>query len=115
MVVEDEVLVRMAMAEALRRLGIVAIEARNADEALEIIHAGLVPDLLLTDIRMPGMFDGLHLAAFFEAMFPGVPVFITSAVIAPEDLKLRLNFLPKPIEPNRLAQMVANALGDTHQ
>lgn len=111
MVVEDEVLIRMAMAEALRRFGFVAIEASSADEAMDIAHAGVVPDALLTDIRMPGMMDGLHLAALFEVLFPGLPVFVTSAVMAPEDLKLRLNFMPKPIDPNRIARTIADVLG----
>lgn len=110
MVVEDEVLIRMAMAEALRRLGIVAIEASSADEAMDIAHAGVIPDALLTDIRMPGVMDGLHLAALFEMLFPGLPVFVTSAVMAPEDLKLRLNFMPKPIDPNHVARTIAGAL-----
>ena len=110
LVVEDEVLVRMATAEALRRKGFVVIEADNADEALDILHAGVSLDALLTDIVMPGECDGLHLAALFEALFPGVPVFVTSALFAPEDLKLRLNFLPKPMAAERVAKTIAEAV-----
>src|SRR5689334_14628444 len=100
----------MAMAEALRGKGFAVIEARDGDEALDILHAGVTPDALLTDIVMPGECDGLHLAALFEALFPDAPVFVTSAMFAPEDLKLRLNFLPKPMAAERVAQTLAEAV-----
>lgn len=110
LVVEDEVLIRMAMANALRRLGLVAIEASSADEAMDVIHAGLRPDAVLTDILMPGAMDGLHLAALLEWLFPGLPVFVMSAVMEREDLRLRLNFLPKPIDSSDVARTIADAL-----
>jgi len=110
LVVEDEVLVRMAMAEALRRLGFVALEASGADEALDILHAGVVPSALLTDIRMPGAFDGLRLSAFFEVLFPDAPVFVTSALIEQDDWRLSWHFLAKPMAPEHIARTIADAL-----
>lgn len=100
------------MAEALRNLGLIAIEARNADEAMDVVHAGVAPDVLLTDIRMPGIFDGLHLAALLEVYFPTLLVFITSGHLANSDLKLRVNFFAKPIDPERLALTIAETLNE---
>jgi len=110
LVVEDEVLIRMAMAAALRELDLSVAEARDATEALNIIHAGFVPDALLTDIRLPGRMDGLRLAALLESLFPNLKVFLTSGHMASSDLRLPMNFLEKPIHPRDAARHIKRAL-----
>jgi CheY-like chemotaxis protein len=110
LVVEDEVLIRMALAEALRKTGFSVIEACNAAEALDVVEAGLTPDVLLTDVVLPGHMDGLHLAAFLEAWIPGLKVFIASGRVVSTDLRLRLNFLAKPFDPKDAAERVARAV-----
>ena len=54
LVVEDEVLVRVLVAEELRLAGFSVIEAGRADEALTFIKADEQVDLVFSDIRMPG-------------------------------------------------------------
>ena len=110
LVVEDEVLIRMALAEALRKTGFNVIEACNAAEALEVVEAGLTPDVLLTDVVLPGHMDGLHLAAFLEHWLPSIKVFIASGRVVSTDLRLRLNFLAKPFDPKDAAQHIARAV-----
>jgi CheY-like chemotaxis protein len=110
LVVEDEVLIRMAMAAALRRAGLNVIEACDAAEALEIVHTGVEPDALFTDILMPGPIDGLRLAALLETTFPSMKVFVSSGRVSDSDLKLRLNFIPKPTEPDSVARAIKYVL-----
>lgn len=54
LVVEDEVLIRLLIADELRNQGIHVLEASNADEALTILESELSIEVLFTDIRMPG-------------------------------------------------------------
>jgi CheY-like chemotaxis protein len=110
LVVEDEVLIRMAMAQAIRELGLRVVEASNAEEALDLVHSGVVPDALFTDIRMPGALDGLHLAALLEFYFPQMRVFITSGRVMGADLRLRMNFMAKPIDPQMAALEIKGSL-----
>src|SRR5690348_8360592 len=61
MIVEDEVLVRFPIAEALRAEGLEIIEASNADEAWSYLLSRQTVDLIFSDIQMPGSMDGLEL------------------------------------------------------
>jgi CheY-like chemotaxis protein len=110
LVVEDEVLIRMAVSQALRERGLAVIEACSAAEAMDVIHSGFVPDALFTDIRMPGTVDGLQLAALLESYFPTMPVFISSAYVRREDIRLGINFMPKPVDPYIAARVIEDAI-----
>jgi CheY-like chemotaxis protein len=55
LVVEDEPLIRFAMAEALRELGVSVVEAASTDEAWQYLTAGGSVDLVFTDHRMRGL------------------------------------------------------------
>src|SRR5258708_121655 len=52
LVVEDEVLIRMMTADALRDAGLRVIEARTADEALQHLRSGNSVHFVFTDIEM---------------------------------------------------------------
>lgn len=78
LVVEDEILIRIMLSDQLRDAGYQVIEASTADEALallEICH----PDLIVSDVRMPGSIDGMGLLAVVRKTLPMLPVIITSA------------------------------------
>jgi CheY-like chemotaxis protein len=66
-VVEDEVLVRIKVADELRAQGYAVIEATNASEAISVLQSSMRIDLVLTDIRMPGDLDGLGLARMMRS------------------------------------------------
>jgi DNA-binding NtrC family response regulator len=110
LVVEDEVMTRMAVGAALRGVGLTALELHDADEALRVIDAGIVPDAILTDIRMPGSIDGLKLAIYLETMFPQMKVFVTSGHVLEEEFQLPLTFIPKPFDPDQVAREIKKAL-----
>lgn len=79
LVVEDEPLIRFAMAEALRELGASVVEAASADEAWQYLMAGGSADLVFTDYRMPGSITGAQLAARIRRQYPSLIVIVTSA------------------------------------
>ncbi len=110
LLVEDEVMVRWAVAEALRASDMHVVEASNAGEAIDVVMGGVRPDVLFTDIRMPGHLDGIQLAAFLEASVPNLRVIIASAYFEREDLKFRVNFVPKPYDPKSVAKTITDAL-----
>ncbi len=62
LVVEDEPIIRLYIAEALREMGAVVIEAGTADEAWAFLTTGADVDLVFTDHRMPGAMSGAELA-----------------------------------------------------
>jgi CheY-like chemotaxis protein len=110
LLVEDEVMIRWAVAEALRADGMLVVEASNAGEAIDAVMGGVRPDILFTDVRMPGHLDGIQLAAFLEASLPGLEVIIASAYFQREDLKFHVNFVSKPYDPKSVAKRIADAL-----
>lgn len=97
LVVEDEILIRLIISEALRDDGFQVIEACNANEALVMVQAS-PPDLIVTDVNMPGAIDGLGLLAAVRTSWPSLPVIVISGHLegraAMEEGARR--FIPKP-------------------
>lgn len=80
LVVEDESLIRMMLCERLREDDYDVTEANNADEALRMM-ADSLPNILVTDIRMPGSMDGIDLVKIVRANHPTLPIIVVSANI----------------------------------
>jgi len=78
LVVEDEALIRMDIADQLEREGFVVFEAANADQAIAVLDAQPSVRIMFTDIDMPGSMDGLKLAAAVRDRFPPVQIIVTS-------------------------------------
>lgn len=108
LVVEDDVLVRMPIAQYLRDCGYRVIEAVNADEAMAVLsHQETVVDVVFSDIEMPGSVDGFGLAKWIRKHRPGLDVVLAGtvprAVESAKDLCEQAP-IPKPYE----AQTVYN-------
>jgi CheY-like chemotaxis protein len=84
LVVEDEVLIRMYVCDVLREAGYDVIEAADGDQAVDVLKAGIAVDLVLSDVRMPGLTDGLALLAFVRQNLAGLPVILASGHLPPE-------------------------------
>lgn len=80
LVADDEVLVRMSIAAYLRGCGYEVIEAKTADEAREVLIAGMPVDILFADIHMPGSMDGIALARWTRLERPDIKIILTSGV-----------------------------------
>ena len=70
LLVEDECLVRVTLAEMLGEAGYDVVEAATGDEACCLIQEVNGFDVLLTDIQMPGSADGIDVAHRFQAAAP---------------------------------------------
>ena len=76
--VEDEDLIRLIVAETLIEAGLKVIEACNGESALGLLQERCGFDLLLTDVHMPGRFNGIDVALHMRSLWPEVPVvFVT--------------------------------------
>ncbi len=109
LLVDDEALLRETMAEALVDLGYTVIKAADAPAALALLAQGARPDLLVTDLRLPGGLDGLQLAARLRDAWPGLPVlFITGDTqgLGETALAPRTEVLAKPFRLAMLARVV---------
>lgn len=113
LLVEDEVLIRAYAAEGLRQQGFKVVEAASADEAIGLVAAGIVPEVLFTDVRMPGTRDGLQLAKDLQEAHPDLIVFIASANLdANVGDTLGERFFPKPYDLDLIVAKMRAALGD---
>lgn len=94
LVVEDEVLIRLSIAEHLRGHGFTVIEASTAEEARSVMMADIQIDAVFTDVETPKG-DGIGLAEWIVANDPALPVVITSGVAgARDEAQLRLPAVP---------------------
>src|SRR5262245_36277403 len=78
LVVEDEILVRMVIADRLRDAGFNVIEASNADEAIAVLRSGLKLNAVLTDVQMPGAMNGIGLAQLAKSESPELKCILAS-------------------------------------
>jgi CheY-like chemotaxis protein len=114
LLVEDEFYIRMDIADALRKVGFVVVEAGSADEAATFLQSGESVDLVFTDINLPGVLNGLSLAAQIRSTFPMMPVLIGSGGIERESEASRLGkFVAKPYDMRRLVRLVTDILGSS--
>jgi CheY-like chemotaxis protein len=109
LVVDDDQAVRELPTSILTRAGHVVVVAASANEALEILESQS-PDLLLTDIVMPGM-SGLALAARAHHDRPELRVMFMSGYANQYEEELSGSVcLGKPFTPSRLLAAVEEVL-----
>ena len=109
--VEDDDVVRAHVTGRLESLGYRVITASNAAEALILVNAGVVFDLLFTDIIMPGAMNGRQLAQRVAELRRPLRVLYTSGnTFGAFDSSVRLRegvlLLTKPYRKAELARMV---------
>ena len=113
LVVDDEKLIRWSVGERLQRGGYEVLSAESGEEALEIL-AAQSPDLVLLDVRLPGI-DGLVTLQRALGQSPELAVLMMSAHstvdIAVEAMKHgAIDFLVKPFPFQALDAAVERAL-----
>ena len=99
LVVEDEFLVRMDAVDMVRAAGFDAVEASDADEAIDILTSRLDIAVVFTDIQMPGSMDGLRLAAAVRDRWPPIKIITASGRVrvGDDDLPSGSRFCQSPI------------------
>ena len=115
LVVDDEAKLLRAVAVTLREEGYEVATARSGAEALVSINAS-VPDLIISDIRMPGM-DGYQLARALRSnpRTELIPVIFLTAKGERKDRLAGIRagvdaYLTKPFDPEELLAVVSNIL-----
>ena len=81
LVVEDHALVREGLVQTLCQLGDAAVdvsEVADCHGAIALLDQGLIFDLILLDLGLPGI-DGLSCLKTFRQRYPEMPVVILSA------------------------------------
>jgi DNA-binding NtrC family response regulator len=115
LLVEDDPAVRRSLAETLADEGMEVHAAATAEEALGRLGE-LQPDLVLTDVRMPGL-DGIDLLRLLHERAPGVDVIVMTAyddmaTIVRAMREGAFEFLPKPIRLQELRSVLGRVLED---
>jgi CheY-like chemotaxis protein len=114
LVVEDDVLTRYAICDALRYAGYTVLEASSRPEAAAILAAVTV-DLLFVDLNIPTEGEGVVVAEEARTYGPGVKVIFTSGRVSPS-LRARLEeadcFIPKPYLISRVVRLVRRILAE---
>lgn len=77
LVVDDEVIMRNFLVEALTRKGLEAIAAENGEKALNLVKEHSF-DLVITDMKMPGI-TGMDLLKFVKEVSPRTLVIVVTA------------------------------------
>jgi DNA-binding NtrC family response regulator len=113
LVVDDEKLIRWSVSERLQRDGYEVLAAESGEQALELV-ASSTPDLMLLDVRLPGL-DGLTTLGRALGLHPDLAVIMMSAHstvdIAVEAMKVgAIDFLVKPFPFQSLDAAVQRAL-----
>lgn len=114
LLVEDESLIRLILAEALTDAGFCVTEAETGDDAAELADGPNGFDVLLTDIHMPGRLDGIALARRVRLSHPDVPiVFMTGrpdAMAAMDGLGPHEALIRKPYGPSEVLGTIERLL-----
>jgi DNA-binding NtrC family response regulator len=113
LVVDDEKLIRWSVAERLQRDGYEVLSAESGEQALELL-ASAPPDLMLLDVRLPGI-DGVETLQRALSLHPELAVLMMSAHstvdIAVDAMKHgAVDFLVKPFPFQALDAAVERAI-----
>ncbi len=121
-IVDDDQSIRFVLEKALLREGLPTRSFTNPREvlkALDSVGDGEMPQVLVSDIRMPGG-SGLDLLATIKQRMPGLPVIIMTAF---SDLDSAVSafssgafeYLPKPFDLPKAVELIRRAVGESQR
>jgi CheY-like chemotaxis protein len=106
LVVEDNSLVRIVIANFLESAGFAVIQAVDGAAALLVLASGAEFHVLFTDVQMPGPIDGVGVAMRVCEQRPGVSIVVTSGHGTPESLPPGGRFVSKPYDNRRVVTLL---------
>ena len=117
-VVDDDASIRWVLERALKQAGMETKSFDHADAALGALRQG-APDVLVTDIRMPGR-SGLEVLEEIRGKRPRLPVIVMTAH---SDLESAVaayqggafEYLPKPFDIDQAVELVRRAAAQSHR
>src|SRR5690242_6978400 len=100
LLVEDESLVRVAIADALRNAGWDVLEASSGEKAVLLLQSGQQIDVVFTDIQLAGSLSGWDVAEEGRFARSALPVIYTSGNSVDRSRRVHGSlFFEKPYEP----------------
>ena len=109
--VEDRAMLLHVLKPTLEQLGFEVCVASNAQIALEHVDEAGLPDVLVSDIVMPGPLDGLGLVSRLREQREDLPVVLMSGCST--SVELDCVFLRKPFSVDELERAIQRALSST--
>jgi CheY-like chemotaxis protein len=103
LLVDDDNDVRETSADMLEELGYQVIQAASGEEALTVLETEPELEVMVTDIRMPGM-SGLELSELARARRQDLKIILVSGYFVQQPIKRR--FLQKPFRTHELDQAI---------
>ena len=101
LVVDDEQSLRDVLSIMLKRAGYAVTSAMDGEEAIEFLNKEIF-DLVITDLRMPGMVDGLEVLRVQNEVSPGTKTILVTAYgsnqIRYQAAELGAVYLDKPVQ-----------------
>ncbi|HZF18927.1 MAG TPA: nitrogen regulation protein NR(I) [Burkholderiales bacterium] len=118
-VIDDDRSIRWVFEKALAREGIPFKTFAQANEAMDALESSGAPQVLVSDIRMPGA-SGLDLLQNVKQRFPDLPVIIMTAYSDLESAVAAFQggafeYLPKPFDVDQAVELIRRALGESTQ
>ena len=104
LVVEDEPLLRLSTLDMVEQAGFPALEAANANQAIQLLEDRPDVRIIVSDIDMPPGMDGMALVALVRRRWPPIAIILVSGhvvsanVVIPDGGK----FFSKPFHPAEL-------------
>jgi len=119
LLVEDNHEVAQTMESMLRAAGLEVIWVENAAAAFAVLDdtSSPAPDVVLSDIEMPGRVNGITLALSLRSHHPGLPVILMTGYADQIDEATAggLHVLSKPVDPGRLLDELRSAIRRTRR
>jgi DNA-binding NtrC family response regulator len=108
LIVEDDVLANERLEFILHQAGYEVLSATSADQAAELLEDHEHVQLLVTDINLPGVMNGLQLAAMAKTRRPEMNIIIVTGYSAPRNDEMPPGslFLPKPYNARKIVEAV---------
>lgn len=114
LVVEDDVIARIVIADDLRLAGFAVIEAGSGSEALAVLSTDRIVDLIFSDVHMPGRINGAALAEIVMDRFSQTRIMLCSGSAEGRDLagQSGIPFVHKPYRAEAVIDLVALLVKD---
>jgi CheY-like chemotaxis protein len=109
LLVDDHALLRDLMAQILGAQGFQVTVAESGEAAIQSLEGGLCPQVLLSDIRMPGRYNGVELARWARARYPSLVILLQTAFTDIDTGDFRV--LYKPFDPQMFLSAIQELLG----
>jgi len=116
LLVEDEACIRLIAAEMLQDEGFEVVEAWDGDEAARLLDGPDQFDAVFTDVRMPGLLDGIDVAMRARQRHPMIHLIVVSGYALHLVSRLRTlepaaHFMAKPYRLEEVVETLNHLIG----